>query len=82
LHKALHRQRINRVSLRKEFFKTDVETIRQCVEENHGEVSYVADAEALEYHQSIQMSEEDYEFIEQAFDALEDEEAQDVIDDI
>ena len=37
-------------------------------------VAYVADAEALEFRESLDMPEEDYEFIEQAYDALTDEE--------
>ena len=74
LHKALHQHRVNKVNFRKEFFKTDIETIRGIVKENHGEVEYVADAEALEFRESLDMPEEDYEFIEQAYDALTDEE--------
>jgi hypothetical protein len=74
LHKELHKSRINRVNLRKEFFKTDINAIKDIVKKNHGEVSYVADAEALEYYQSIKAPEEDYEFIEQAYSKLDDEE--------
>jgi hypothetical protein len=74
LHKELHKNRINKVNLRKEFFKTNINTIKEIVEKNHGEVSYIADAEALEYYQSINASEEDVEFIEQAYSELEDEE--------
>ena len=73
LHRALHRMRINKVRPRKEFFKTDIEAIREVAEENSGEVQYVADAEALEYRQSLAMSDEDYEFIEGVYDALAEE---------
>ena len=80
LHRALHRLRLNKARPRKEFFKTDVESIRRIVEENHGEVHYVADPEALEYRQSLDMTDEDYEFIESVYDAV-DEENQPVTDD-
>jgi hypothetical protein len=73
LHRALHKLRLNKIKPRKEFFRTDIEAIRQIVEENHGEVEYVADAEALEYHQSLTMSEEDSEFVEGLYAGLSDE---------
>lgn len=68
LHHALHRLRVNRINPRKEFFRTDLDAIRRVVEEHHGVVEYVADAEALEYHQSQSMSDEDFEFIEETFE--------------
>lgn len=80
VHKALHKQRLNRMNLRKEFFRTDIDTVRNIVEDNHGEVSYVADAEALEYYQSREISDEDYEFIEQTYNTLEDEENSEPVD--
>lgn len=80
LHKAMHKLRINKIKPRKEFFKADIETIRQLVEENHGEVQYVANPEALEYRQGLEISDEDYEFIESVYDAV-DEESEAVTDD-
>jgi hypothetical protein len=59
---------------RKEYFKTDLETILRIVRENHGEVEYVADAEALEYRQSLTMSADDAAYIEQVYDSVEEEE--------
>ncbi len=73
LHREFHRLRVNRANPRKEFFKTDIEAIRQAVEAHHGEVQYEVDPEALEYHQSSDMSEEDQEFIEKVFNAVEEE---------
>lgn len=67
LHRALHRMRVNRANPRKEFFRSDIETIHRLVRQNHGDVEYVADAEALEYRQSQSMSEEDEEVIEHAY---------------
>lgn len=72
LHRDLHKLRINKINPRKEFYKTDFEPIRQIVEQNHGEVEYVVDAEALEYRQSLAISDEDTDFIESVYDALGD----------
>jgi len=74
LRETLHRQRLNKTNPRKEFFRSDIEAIRQIVEGHHGEVQYTADAEALEYRQSLAMSEEDEEFIESVYDKLEGDE--------
>ncbi|MBU0640772.1 MAG: GIY-YIG nuclease family protein [Planctomycetes bacterium] len=73
LHKALHGVRVNKVNPRKEFFKTDIETVRQLIEENHGEVDYVVDAEALEYRQSLEISDDDEEYIERVYGTLSDD---------
>lgn len=63
LHKALHAYRVNRVNPRREFFKADLQTIAQIVEQNHGRVDYVMEPEAIEYNESQNMSEEDYDFV-------------------
>ena len=73
LHRVLVRQQVNKTNPRKEFFRTDIETIVRIVKENHGEVEYVADAEALQYHQSESMSDEDAEFIEHVFEEIDDD---------
>ena len=73
LHKKLFKLRMNRANPRKEFFKVDIETICQFVKAHHGEVEYVADAEALQYRQSLAMSDEDQEFIESTFDEREED---------
>src|SRR5262249_50293458 len=52
LHKVFHKRRVNKANLRKEFFRITIEEIVRAVKENHGEVEYKADAEALEYLQS------------------------------
>ena len=64
LHKALHKYRVNRVKLRKEFFRTDVDTIATLVKNNHGEVEYLASPEAVEFFESQNMSDEDFMFVE------------------
>ncbi len=73
IHRALHKVRLNRIKPRKEFFRTNIDTVRGIVEKHHGEVQYVADAEALEYRQSLSMSDEDSEYVEQVYESLEDE---------
>ncbi|MEQ8847559.1 GIY-YIG nuclease family protein [Botrimarina sp.] len=65
LHRALHGSRVNRVNLRKEYFRTNLESIREIVVEHHGEVDYVAEPEALEYRESIQMSDDDFALVEE-----------------
>ena len=73
LELALHRCRINKANPRKEFFKTDLAAIAEIVKQNHGEVQFVADVEALEYRQSQVMSAEDQEFIEQVYNELDED---------
>jgi hypothetical protein len=73
LHKALSKRQVNKTNPRKEFFRSDVETIVNLVKENHGEVEYVVDPEALQYHQSLSMADEDVEFIERVFDEADDD---------
>ena len=80
LHKALHKHRVNKIKVRKEFFRTDISTIKTIVEDNHGDVSYVADAEAIEYYDSMNIPDEDQEFIEQTYYSLEDEENTEMLD--
>jgi len=58
LHRRLDQYRVNRVNLRKEFFRIDLAAIIEAVRDEHGEVDYVADAEALEYLESIAIAEE------------------------
>lgn len=80
LHRALHRNRVNRVNLRKEFFRVGFDEIRQIVEANHGEVAYEATAEALQYRETQNMSDDEFDQISAVFDTLppEDDEAEDL----
>ena len=71
LHRALHKMRINRINPRKEFFKVELEQIIEVVKANHGEVEYVADPEALEYNQSLSITEEDADYVESVYDAAD-----------
>lgn len=80
LHKALHKEKVNKINPRKEFFRSDIEVIREAVEKHHGKVDYVADPEALQYRQSLEMTDDDSEYIESVYESLEDEDAVDVDD--
>lgn len=58
LHNLLSGDRINKVNLRKEFFKTDISKIIKCVEENYGQVDYVVNPAALQYYRSMEIDSE------------------------
>lgn len=70
LHRTLHDRRVNKVNLRKEFFRTDVESIKRVVEEHHGTVEYVADPEALEYYETLDMDENEFATITETMEAV------------
>lgn len=57
LHDHLESYRINRVNLRKEFFRVDLSKIINEVERHHGRVDYIADPAALQYLQSLEYAE-------------------------
>ena len=57
LHHELHSKRVNKVNLRKEFFRSEVGQIRLIVERHHGKVDYIAKAEAFEYRETLLIEE-------------------------
>lgn len=57
LHDHLERYRINRINLRKEFFRVELSKIINEVERHHGRVEYIADPVALQYLQSLEYAE-------------------------
>lgn len=63
LHRELHTRRLNRVNLRKEFFRVELQEIVSLVEQHHGKVEYTADAEALEFRESTAMTDQDFAFV-------------------
>lgn len=63
LHEAFHAHRLNKVNPRKEFFRVPLDEIRTVVLEMHGEVEYQAEPEALEYRETCEMTDEDYEYV-------------------
>ena len=68
IHRALHKHRLNKINLRKEFFRADLDVIHEVVKTEHGEIDFIAEPEALDYRQSLEMSEQDAEYIETVFD--------------
>lgn len=73
LHQALHKTQVNKLNPRKEFYRTDLDSIVRIVRENRGEVEYRADPEALQYRQSLVASDEDLEVVEAAWDEHQDD---------
>jgi len=57
LHDHLESYRINRINLRKEFFRVELSRIIEEVERHHGQVEYIADPVALQYLQSLEYAE-------------------------
>lgn len=80
LHKAFHKNRVNKVNPRKEFFRAEAEKIHEIVKQHCGEVLFTADAEALEYNQSLTMTVEDQEFIENLYEQLEEDDENAVVE--
>lgn len=58
LHTELNKYRMNKINLRKEFFKVDLQQIIDAVERNHGTVEYVADPVALQYYRSLELEDD------------------------
>ncbi|WP_082805075.1 GIY-YIG nuclease family protein [Neobacillus novalis] len=57
LHKILSQQRVNKVNYRKEFFKTNIESLKEMVEEIDPTVEFVTTMLAEEYNQTRAMEE-------------------------
>lgn len=57
LHDHLESYRINKINLRKEFFRVELSKIIDEVERHHGQVEYIADPVALQYLQSLEYAE-------------------------
>jgi hypothetical protein len=82
LHREFHHLRKNKVNLRKEFFEVSIHEVAKAVERLHGEVEYVADAEALDYRNSLIATDADQAEIDEAFredDEDEDQEDEDEV---
>ncbi len=73
LHKALHHHRVNKVNLRKEYFRTDRVTIERLVERNHGRIEYqVSDDYAEQFFNSQKVTPEMEAEIEKSFEGIPD----------
>lgn len=58
LHERFDKKRVNKVNRRKEFFNISIDDVKKIVEENKGDVhSFVEEAEAEEYYDSIRLAE-------------------------
>ncbi len=68
LHREFHHCRLNRVNPRKEFFRVPMNEIVAAVERHHGTVEYVADAEAIEFRNSLMATDADLQEIDDTFD--------------
>ena len=56
LHKRFDKQRVNKINMRKEFFKISIEDVKQIVEENKGAVhSFVENPDAEEYYDTLKI---------------------------
>ncbi|WP_336221584.1 GIY-YIG nuclease family protein [Citrobacter amalonaticus] len=53
LHEHLEHYRMNKINLRKEFFRVDLTKIIHEVERHHGQIDYIADPVALQYWRSL-----------------------------
>ena len=49
---------MNRVNLRKEYFAVELATILDAVRSHHGRIEYVAEPEALQYRESLEITPE------------------------
>ena len=67
LHKEFHHRRKNKMNLRKEFFEVTIPEVADAVERLHGKVEYIADAEALDYRNSIAATDADLAEIEAVY---------------
>ncbi|MEZ6064226.1 MAG: GIY-YIG nuclease family protein [Planctomycetaceae bacterium] len=70
LHQALTRYRVNRVNFRKEYFRVDLDTIIEAVAKNHGKIEYVAEPEALQYRESLEVTPDQLVEIEEELEEL------------
>lgn len=52
LHQFLHRRRLNRINLRKEFFAVELEEIAAAVHQHHGQIDFTLAAEAVEFRKT------------------------------
>lgn len=65
LHDYLERYRVNKVNLRKEFFRVELEKIIEVVKRHHGNIEYVANPAALQYYRSLEIEDQDSEMYEE-----------------
>lgn len=67
LHREFHHLRLNRMNPRKEFFRVSLAEIVSAVQRHHGQVEYTADAEAIEYRNSLMATDADLNEMDDVF---------------
>ena len=56
LHERFNNQRVNKVNMRKEFFRISIDDVKKIVEENKGQVhSFIEHPDAEEYYDTLKM---------------------------
>ena len=55
LHKAFHDKRVNRINERKEFFRVNLDEIKEAILEQHGQIEFTLMAQAKEYRETQAM---------------------------
>lgn len=56
LHERFDKQRVNKVNMRKEFFRISIDDVKKIVEENKGQVhSFIEHPDAEEYYDTLKM---------------------------
>lgn len=73
LHHHFRNYQVNKINPRKEFFRIELNDIVKFVTTNHGEVAYKLDADATQFNNSLNISDEDQKFIEDTYEANFDE---------
>jgi hypothetical protein len=80
LHRAFHFKRLNKINLRREFFRVTLDEIRQIVVQHHGEVEYVIDPQAIEYRQSINMPDSEFACISSQVKEMDFEDVEELVE--
>ncbi|MEM8528656.1 MAG: DUF4041 domain-containing protein [Bacteroidota bacterium] len=58
LHAHFDKYRLNHINRRKEYFKVSLEEIEKVVQDNHGTIEFIVEAEAREYRESMVINEQ------------------------
>lgn len=56
-----------------EYFRVDLDSIVKVAQEQRGEVDFVAEPGAMEYRESLTMSKEDADYLENVVESLADD---------
>lgn len=73
LHQRLHAKRLNKVTLRKEFFDVSLEELEALVEEINPTAEFNRTMMADDYKQSLSMGDQEFELSEDSGETEEDD---------